>query len=140
MKKTQLIALIGVLLQALMLTACGKSVFTMSENTEKKMTITAENAARDAFFMVGALEVADGEQIVITSELSKGSIRVEIVGAPQESIEEMPAVDGEAIFTADLKGAGSVSGTEVPAGGYLLKATCLEKASGSVQIQVEPVA
>ena len=139
MKKTQLIALIGVLLQALMLTACGKSVFTMSENTEKKMTITAENAARGAFFMVGALEVADGEQIVITSELSKGSIRVEIVGAPQESIEDMPTVDGEAILTADLKAADSVSGT-VPAGSYLLKATCLEKASGSVQIEVQPLA
>ena len=139
MKKSYILTLTGVLLLALMLTACGQSVFSMSENTEKKMTITAENAARDAFFMVGTLEAADGEQIVITSELSKGSIRVEIVGAPQESIEDMPTVDGEAILTADLKAADSVSGT-VPAGSYLLKATCLEKASGSVQIEVRPLA
>ena len=43
----------------MVLTACGKSEFGLTENTEKKMTITAERADKDAFFMVGSLEVSD---------------------------------------------------------------------------------
>ena len=41
------------LLAALMLTlaACGRSSFGLSENGDKRMVITAENAARDALFM-----------------------------------------------------------------------------------------
>ena len=78
----------------MVLTACGKSEFGLTENTEKKMTITAERADKDAFFMVGSLEVSDGEQIVITSNLEKGSIRVEIVGVAEEQnidqIEVLP--------------------------------------------------
>ena len=55
--------IIALLLAALLLTACGKSEFGMSENTEKRMTITAENADKEDFFAVGSLEVEDGEQI-----------------------------------------------------------------------------
>ena len=40
------------LLSALTLTACGKSEFAVTENTGKQMTITAEKAGKDAFFMV----------------------------------------------------------------------------------------
>ena len=58
---------------------CGKSEFGLSENDGKHMTITARNADRDAFFMVGSLDVADGEQIEIAANLTKGSVRVEIV-------------------------------------------------------------
>ena len=123
----------------LVLTACGKSEFGVSENTEKKMTITAENADKDAFFMVGSLEVADGEPIAITSNLTKGSVRVEIVGTPEEqSIDQIPDMNAEATLTADLKSTDSVSGT-VEAGTYMLKATCLEKATGTVLVEVSPV-
>ena len=127
-------------LAMLTLTACGKSEFGVSENTGKQMTITAQKADRDAFFMVGVLEVDDGEQIVITSSLTKGAIRVEIVGETEEqSIDELPDMDGEAIITADLKSTDGASGT-VPAGSYMLRATCLEKATGTVQIEVKPAA
>ena len=141
MKKRNTFAVILVLaLLALTLTACGKSEFGVSENTGKQMTITAKNADKDAFFMVGSLEVDDGEQIVIRSELTKGSIRVEIIGAPEEqSIDELPEMDGEAILTATLRNAEGSSGT-VPAGSYLLKAVCLEKAAGSVVIEIKPAA
>ena len=130
--------IIALLLAALLLTACGKSEFGMSENTEKRMTITAENADKEDFFAVGSLEVEDGEQIVVTSNLKKGSIRVELIGTPAEqSIDQVPEVDSEATMTAELTGTDGVSGT-VPAGSYLLKATCLEKASGTVVIEVQP--
>ena len=139
MKRRNIFAVITLLVVlVLMLTACGKSEFGLSENTEKLMTITAEKADKDAFFLVGSLEVADGEQIEITSDLSKGTIRVEIIGAPAEqSIDEIPEMDGDATITADLSGTDGTSGT-VPAGSYMLKATCLEKATGTIRIEVKP--
>ena len=126
------------MLAALLLTACGKSEFGMAENTAKRMTIAADNADKKDFFMVGSLEVEDGEQIVVTSNLKKGSIRVELIGTPAEqSIDQLPEMNGEATLTAELTGTDGVSGT-VPAGSYLLRATCLEKASGTVEIEVQP--
>ena len=138
-RMTSFTMIIALVLSMLVLTACGKSEFGLSENTEKKMTITAENADKDSFFMVGSLEVADGEQIAITSNLTKGSVRVEIVGTPEEqSIDQIPDMNAEATLAADLKGTDSVSGT-VEAGTYMLKATCLEKATGTVLVEVSPV-
>ena len=138
-RMTSFTMIIALVLSMLVLTACGKSEFGLSENTEKKMTITAENADKDAFFMVGSLEVADGEQIAITSNLTKGSVRVEIIGTPEEqSIDQIPDMNAEATLTADLKSTDSVSGT-VETGTYMLKATCLEKATGTVLVEVTPV-
>lgn len=77
--KRKSIVFIVLLSLILTLTACGKSEFGVTENTWKHMTITAQNADKDAFFMVGSLDVADGEQIDIAANLTKGSVRVEIV-------------------------------------------------------------
>ena len=123
---------------ALTLTACGKSEFGVTENTWKHMTITAQNADKDAFFMVGSLDVADGEQIEITASLTKGSVKVEIVRSPDsQGISEVPEMDGAAIISANLVRTDGASGT-VPAGTYLLRATCLERATGTIQINVMP--
>ena len=139
MKRIKALALAAaLLLTMLMLTACGKSEFGMSENTEKKMTITAQNADKNDFFMVGSLEVEDGEQIAFSADLTKGTIRVELIGTPAEqSIDELPELDDEATVKAELSGTDEFFET-VPAGSYMLKATCLKKATGSVQIEVIP--
>ena len=122
----------------LTLTACGSSEFGLIENSWKHMTITARNADKDAFFMVGSLDVADGEKIEIAANLTKGSVRVEIVGAPGiQDINELPETDGAAIMTADLARTEGAAGS-VPAGTYLLRATCLKKATGTIQINVIP--
>ena len=135
-RKSRVLAVI--LLAVLMLSACGRSEFGTSEITEKKMVITAENARKDDFFMSGSLAVEEGEMITTSAELSKGQIRVEILIEPEEqSIEEVPEMDGEPTIRADLKNGESVSGT-VPAGSYMVKATCLEKAKGTVVIEVVP--
>ncbi len=141
MKRISFFALITALvLLALTLTACRKSEFGVSENTGKEITIVAEKADVGAFFMVGSLEVADGEKIVIASSLTKGLIRVEIVRALEDqSIDKLPEMDSEAIITADVSNTEGASGT-VPAGTYLLKSTCIEKATGTVQIEVKPAA
>ena len=139
MKRIGLLAFIT-MLALLTLTACGKSEFGLSENTGKRMTITAVKADRDAFFMAGSLEVADGEQVVLTSGLTKGAIRVDLVGtAEEQSIDKLPETDGEAAFTADVSGTESTSFV-LPAGDYLLRATCLEKTTGTVRIEAKPAA
>ena len=122
-------------LLALTLAACGKSEFGLTENTEKKMTITAENADPGDFFMTGALQEDEGEEIAVTANLSKGEVKVEIVRASDS--EELPSLDGDAILTAVLSSVDSTSGT-VPAGPYMLKATCTERATGTVVVEVRP--
>ncbi len=140
MKKSKSFAwIIALLLAALMLAGCGQSVFAVTENTEKRMTITAEGPDKGDFFVVGSLAVDDGEQIVITSGLKKGSVRVEIIGTPEEqSMDQLPDTDGTAVITANLGSGDAVSGT-VPAGSYLLRATCLERAAGTIVIEVVPI-
>lgn len=138
MKRIRNTAMAVILAFSMILLAGCKSEFTMTENTEKRMTISAQNADKKDFFMVGSLEVEEGEQIMITSDLSKGSVRVEILGNPDSGdVNEVPELNGEAIMTADLKVGESVSDT-VPAGSYMMKATCLEKATGTVTIEVKP--
>ena len=125
-------------LAAMMFAACGKSEFGVTDNTGKRMTISAEKAEKDGFFMVGTLDVADGEEIVITSALKKGRIKVEIVTRPEEqSMDKFPEIDGDAVLTAEVGSGEGATGT-VPAGGYMLRATCLEKATGTVQVEVKP--
>ena len=122
----------------LMLTACGKSQFGLTENTEKRMVITAERAAKDDFFLVGSLKVDEGEQITISSDLEKGSVRVEIFRwGEEQDADTLPETGGEATLTANLHAADGASGTVEP-GNYSLKAVCLEKATGTVTVEVVP--
>ena len=141
MKKKSILAVIAALaLLTLMLTACGKASFELTENTGKRMVITAEKADKDASFITGSLEVAEGEQIVITSNLTKGEVRVEIIAAEEDqSMDELPELDGEAILKANVSSKDSATGT-VSAGSYLLRATCLNTATGTIQIEVKPAA
>ncbi len=138
MKRNHILTVVLMLaISVLALTACGKSEFSGDWESEKKMTITAKNASEDGYFMTGTLTVAEGEQISISGDLKKGSIRVELIGAPAEqSIDSLPEMDGEPVMKADIKAADGASGT-VPAGDYMVKATCLDKATGTVLIEVK---
>ena len=135
MKKIRItVFILAAVLAAGFLTSCGKSVLEVTENTGKIITIKAERAEKDASVMFGALEVEDGEQIFISADLAKGSVRVEIVPeAGEQDMDKMPEMDGEPIMTGNLVRTDAASGT-VPAGSYLIRATCLERASGTVSI------
>ena len=62
---------------------------------------------------------------------------MELLGAPAEqSADSLPVINEEPIMKADLKNKDGASGT-VPAGDYMVKATCLEKATGTVLIEVK---
>ena len=99
MKRNKILTvIIALVISALALTACGKSEFSGNWEGEKKMSITAEKAAKGDFFMSGTLHVEEGEQIAIDANLTKGSIRVELLGAPAEqSADSLPVINEEPI-------------------------------------------
>ena len=132
------LTIIALMLPVLLLSACGKSEFGLTENTGKHMLITAKNAGKNGSFMVGSLEVDEGEKVVITSNVTKGKIRVElIVSEEEQSIEKLPELDGEPVMTGDFSGTEEKSET-IPAGNYMLKGTCIERATGTITIEVKP--
>ena len=80
----------------------------------------------------------EGEQITISSDLEKGSVRVEIFRwGEEQDADTLPETGGEATLTANLHAADGASGTVEP-GNYSLKAVCLEKATGTVTVEVVP--
>ena len=138
MRRTKKPIIAMLVLSMLALAACEKSEFGVTENTGRLITIEAQNADEGDFFLTGSLEVGDGEQIAVKADLSKGAVKVEIVQTPEnQSIDKLPDLDDEPIITANVSGTDAASGT-VPAGWYMVKATCLEKASGTVRVEVEP--
>ncbi len=139
-KRTRTAAvLIALALSACMLISCGKSEFNLTVFSEKQAVIDAAKAQKDAACSAGTLTVEEGEQIVIAASLTKGSVRVEIIEAPEGSDAENPLeTNGNAIISANLKNTDGASST-MAAGKYIVKASCLEKATGTVHIDVTPV-
>jgi hypothetical protein len=139
MKRRNRFALITVLaILMLTLSACGQSYFKVDENTDKSMLISAQKAGKDSYFMSGSLTVEEGEEITASADLSKGRIRVEIfLESGEQSKDKMPQLEEEPALSANLQGTDSMSGTVNP-GTYMVQATCLEKATGSIVIEVGP--
>ena len=137
MKRRSIAIVLVLALAMLALTACTTSEFSLEGTEEKKMTVSAKNAEKDSVTAVGGLVVGEGEMVVVKADLSEGSIRVEVLEADEASEEEAPDLSGEAIFTANLESTDS-SSAEMNAGEYMVRATCLEKATGTVTIEVVP--
>ena len=137
MKRKSIAIVLILILAMLAFTACTTSEFSLEGNEEKKMTVTAKNAEKDSVAAVGGLVVGEGEMVVVTADLTEGSIRVEILDGTEVSEEEAPDLSGEVIFTANLESTDS-SSAEMNAGEYMVRATCLEKATGTVTIEVVP--
>ena len=136
--KRRFVLIVAVLAIAMLaMSACNRTTLTMDSTSEKSMTVEATKAAKGDFALTGSLEVADGEQVVMTQEMEKGEILVELYGTPAEqSAEEIPDIEsGEPVMQLHADGSGSMSGT-LPAGSYMVKATVIEKATGTVQIDV----
>ena len=92
MKRIISIIVVAVLaVSMLAMTSCGKKEFSGSIDDEKNMTITANRADEGDYFMTGTLEVADGEEVTIDSNLESGSISVQFIGSGgEQNIEELP--------------------------------------------------
>lgn len=134
MKKYICIALIA-MMSMVLLTACGPTLSAVCES-EKSMAITAERASVDDFVSTGSLEVRDGEQLLIKSDLEKGEIELGFVLVPEEqSIDEVPDVDADPTVTELVSGTGEKA-VELPNGDYQVKVTVTKKATGTVQLEV----
>lgn len=130
--------IVSLLLTAMMaMASCGGTTLAVTDNTGKAMTIEAKKCTAGDFVMTGSLEVEEGEQIVITSNIEKGELKVEIFAEPAEqSAEELPDLEsGEPVIVSNASGTETLS-AEVPEGSYSVKATSVEKATGTVQIDV----
>ena len=131
----------ALILSALMLTACGVSELSTEMVSEKQITITAKNAAKDDALESGALVVKDGEEIEISSDaMEKGEIRVEVYeGNEEQDIDDDIRPEGEPVLTANISGKEAIAGT-VPAGVYCIKVIVMEEATGTVDVTVKPAA
>lgn len=137
MKKIVSILLTAALAMSMLaMSSCSKSEFGVTDNTEKAMTIEAKKASVDSMFMVGSLKVDEGEQITVASNLENGRVNIEIIpAAVDQSADELPDMDAEATLTGEIVPGGGMSGTVEP-GDYMVKATVLEKADGTIRIDV----
>lgn len=137
MKRYLSVLFVAVLAMTLVMTACSTHEFSGSSNDEKTMTITAKNADAGDFFMTGSLVVDEGETIKITPALEKGSVKLEFISAEgNDSIDELPELDGEAIVTANVSGT-EEQGYGGATGSFMVKATVTEKATGTIDIIIE---
>ncbi len=136
MTKKTIIFFVLVILTVI-LSACSKSEFRCTDNTEKSMTVTAKNAKTDDFFMTGTLEVTDNEKLIIDSSLEKGNICLEFVSpSGMNDIEKIPDVDTDPQLTVEVSET-ETQEYEIGPGSYLLKATVVEKATGTIAIDVQ---
>ena len=130
-------AITAIIFGSLAMTSCTRSEFGMAGESEKLITVSAENADVDASSTLGGMEVAEGEKIVMTASLDSGTVKIEVYKGPDDqNIDEIPEPEGEPVMTFNAGGEESLSGT-VEAGYYFVKATVTEKATGTVRIEVE---
>ena len=139
MKRIISIIVVAVLaVSMLAMTSCGKKEFSGSIDDEKNMTITANRADEGDYFMTGTLEVADGEEVTIDSNLESGSISVQFIGSGgEQNIEELPELDGEATYTAYMEGT-DLQTVSFGTGSFMIMPTVTEKATGTITITVQP--
>ena len=139
MKKRSLFVVVMIMAVAMIvMVSCGKHELTGNVEDEKNMTITAVNSDKGDYFMTGTLEADDDDMLTIEPKLEKGSIQIEFIGGASEEvdIEEVPEIDGEATYTANVSGEDAQS-VSLPEGGYMVKVTVTEKATGTVSISID---
>ena len=139
MKKIiSIIAIAALAVSMFAMTSCSKHEFSGQTDGDKNMTINAVKADKGDFFLSGSLEVEEGEQIVIDTNLEAGEITLEFISAEgMDNPDEVPDVEGEATYTAYLSGTNQQA-VSFGAGSFMIKPTVTEKATGTIDITVEP--
>ena len=133
-----ILALAVLTVSLIAMTSCGKSEFSGQVDNDKSMTINAVKADKGDYLVTGTLVVDEGEQIAIDTDLEAGEITIEFISADgNENIDELPDTDAEATYTAYLSGTDSQS-VSFGAGSFMIKSTVTEKATGTVNITVQP--
>ena len=136
-----LTVIVLLLITAAAFTACssGPTLTGEMDDEGKEVTYTANKADKDDFVLSGTLIVGEDEQIVIDSELEKGSMQFEFIkNDGMDDTEEVPDVEGmDATYTAYVSEIESQA-VQFGAGEYMIRATVTEKGTtGEVDIEVK---
>ena len=134
--KRKFLLIAAILIMAMItMSSCG-GTFSIDCSNEKAIHVDAKNANTDDWVVTGSLVVEDGEDVVFTSNLEKGEIKIELFGTTEEqSIDELPdEPSGEATSVFVARETDSMAVSSFAAGSYLVKATVTEKATGTIDI------
>lgn len=145
MKRSKLFAAAAAMVMALALAACSSSSesysysFDIVNNKEGEAVI--ENADKDAAVSSGALEVGEGEEIFISSELEKGKVLIQIQKSEEVKTEdnfgtEPPAFD-HADYEIEMEGSEIAHCAALP-GEYDVNIVMLDKTTGRITMAVQP--
>lgn len=140
MKKITLIVLTMILAMGMILTACGKEEFRLGGTTDGKVTITAEKASKDSFATTGSVVVGDSGTAVIEFDFPEGEVQIQMMRQADEQSADMDMDEVKGMGdteNADVDQVIKGSGTrefEVQPGDYLVKATVVEKLTGTATI------
>ena len=145
MKKTKLFTAVAAAVMALTLAACSSSSesYSLSFNilNNKEGEVVIENADKDSAVSSGALEVGEGEEILITSELEKGKVLIQIQKSAEVNTEDTndlePPTFDHADVEVEMEGSEIAHCTVVP-GEYDVNIVMLDKTSGKISMTVQP--
>lgn len=147
MKRTKLFTAIAAMVMALSLAACSSSSesyscsFNIMNGKEGEAVI--DNADKDVAVSSGALEVAEGEEILITSELENGKVMIQIQKSAETGTEDSDTFNNEsptfdhADVEVEMEGSEIAHCTVVP-GEYDVNIVMLDKTSGKISMTVQP--
>lgn len=146
MKKTKLFTAAAAAVMALTLAACSSSSesyslsFDILNNREGEVVI--ENADKDSAVSSGALEVGEGEEILITSELEKGKVLIQIQKSAEADTEDTndlePPTFDHADYEIEVEASDIAHCVPVP-GEYDVNVVMQDKTSGKISMQVQPL-
>lgn len=146
MKKTKLFTAAAAAVMALTLAACSSSSesyslsFDILNNKEGEVVI--ENADKDSAVSSGALAVGEGEEIVITSELEKGKVLIQIQKSAEVNTEDTndlePPTFDHAEYEIEVEGSDIAHCVPVP-GEYDVNVVMQDKTSGKIGMLVQPL-
>ena len=146
MKKTKLLTAVAAAVMALTLAACSSSSesYSLSFNilNNKEGEVVIENADKDSAVSSGALEVGEGEEILITSELEKGKVLIQIQKSAEADTEDTndlePPTFDHADYEIEVEASDIAHCVPVP-GEYDVNVVMQDKTSGKISMQVQPL-
>ena len=146
MKKTKLFTAVAAAVMALTLAACSSSSesYSLSFNilNNKEGEVVIENADKDSAVSSGALEVGEGEEILITSELEKGKVLIQIQKSAEVNTEDTndlePPTFDHAEYEIEVEGSDIAHCVPVP-GEYDVNVVMQDKTSGKIGMLVQPL-
>ena len=99
MKRTKLFTAVAAMVMALSLAACSSSSESYSYSFNimngKEGEAVIDNADKDTAVSSGALEVGEGEEILITSELENGKVLIQIQKSAETGTEDTDTLNME---------------------------------------------